>query len=329
MHGRHSHHLARTSLKSPIEQKGSEMIDQTHQSTTMQAITMKRAGSADRLTLSEVPTPVPDPGDLLVRIHAATVTRGDVVMRKMPKLVARLFGERPRTIPGYEYAGVVESLGSRAEGYTVGDRVFGTTSGLRQGSYAEYIAVPANGMVVSIPEGVGFGEAAPVPVGAMAAFDFLCLGGAGERSRVLINGASGSVGTFAVQIAKHLGSHVTGVAGSSNVELVAALGADDVIDYTKDDPVNSGRIFDVIFDAVGKTSEKQMNHLLAEGGRFVTTKARRRETRKSLLAVRDLLASGAITPVVDRTYALAEVTEAHRHVEQGHKRGNILIRIDG
>lgn len=305
------------------------MTDRTHHHTTMQAITLKRAGSADRLTFAEVPTPEPGPGDLLVRIHAASVTRGDVVMRKMPRLVARLFGETPQKIPGYEYAGVVEAVGSGVDVHAVGDRVFGTTGGLTQGSYAEYIVVPANGMVATIPDGVGFDEAAPVPVGAMAALDFLRTGGAGPGRRVLINGASGSVGTFAVQIAKHLGSHVTGVAGPSNVELVASLGADDVIDYTQVDVTESGRTFDVIFDAVGKTSEKQVTGLLADDGRFVTTKARRKETRDDLLAVRDLLASGAITAVIDRTYPLAEVADAHRHVEGGHKRGNVVIHIDG
>lgn len=305
------------------------MTDRTQHHTTMQAITSRRAGSADRLTISEVPTPVPGPGDLLVRIHAASVTRGDVVMRKMPKLVARLFGETPKTIPGYEFAGVVESLGVDAADHAVGDRLFGTTSGLTQGSYAEYIAIPATGLVATIPDGIGFEEAAPVPVGAMAALDFLRTGGAGPGRRVLINGASGSVGTFAVQIAKHLGSHVTGVAGPSNVDLVASLGADDVIDYTKEDVTASGRTFDVVFDAVGKTSEKQVRGLLADDGRFVTTKTRRTETRDGLLAVRDLLASGAITAVIDRTYPLTDIAEAHRHVEGGHKRGNVVVRIDG
>ncbi len=305
------------------------MTDRTHHQTTMRAITLKRAGSADRLAVSRVPAPNPGPGEMLVRIHAASVTRGDVVMRKMPKLLARLFGETPRTIPGYEYAGVIESLGSGTEDHAVGDRVFGTTSGLAQGSYAEYIAVPTTGMVTTMPDGIGFEEAAPVPVGAMAALDFLRAGGAGPGRRVLVNGASGSVGTFAVQIAKHLGSHVTGVAGPSNVELVASLGADDVIDYTRVDVTESGRTFDVVFDAVGKTSEKQVRDLLGEDGRFVTTRTRRSETRDSLLAVRDLLATGAITAVIDRTYSLADVAAAHRHVETGHKSGNVVIRIDG
>jgi NADPH:quinone reductase-like Zn-dependent oxidoreductase len=303
------------------------MTDRTHHQTTMQAVISKRAGSADRLTTAQVPTPTPGPGELLVRIHAASVTRGDVVMRKMPKLVARLFGEIPKTIPGYEFAGVVEWTGPGADAHAVGDRVFGTTSGLSQGSHAEYIAVPGDGIVAAIPDGVSFEEAAPVPVGAMAALDFLRAGGVGPGRRVLINGASGSVGTFAVQIARYLGSHVTGVAGPSNVDLVASLGADEVIDYTEVDITQLDRTFDLVFDAVGKTSNKQVRGLLGDDGRFVTTKARRTETRRRLFEVQDLLACRAITAVVDRTYPLAEVADAHRHVETGHKRGNVVIRI--
>jgi len=293
----------------------------------MQAITLKRAGSADLLTSSEVPRPVPSSTELLIRIHAASVTRGDVVMRKMPKLVARLFGETPKSVPGYEYAGVVEELGAEATGFSVGDRVFGTTSGLAQGSYAEYIAVPADGLVVAIPDWLGFEDAAPVPVGAMAALDFLRTGGVREGSRVLINGASGSVGTFAVQIAKYLGAHVTAVAGPSNTDLVVSLGADTVIDYTKEDFTEAGLTFDVVFDAVGKAKRRKVRGILANGGEFVTTKGRRKETRDDLLTVRDLLASGAITAIIDHIYPLEEAAEAHGYVEQGHKRGNVVLLV--
>ncbi|MGB9359388.1 MAG: NAD(P)-dependent alcohol dehydrogenase [Acidimicrobiia bacterium] len=293
----------------------------------MQAITLKRAGSADVLALSEVPTPVPSPTDLLIRIHAASVTRGDIVMRKMPKLIARLFGETPKPVPGYEYAGVVEELGAEATAFSVGDRVFGTTSGLAQGSYAEYITVPADGLVVTIPDSLGFEDAAPVPVGAMAALDFLRIGGVRQGSRVLINGASGSVGTFAVQIAKYLGAHVTAVTGPSNTDLVVSLGADAVIDYTKEDFTESGPTFDVVFDAVGKTKRQKVHGILANDGEFVTTKGRREETRKDLLAVRCLLASEAITPIIDRMYPLEEAAEAHGYVEQGHKRGNVVLLV--
>lgn len=293
----------------------------------MQAITLKRAGSADLLVPSEVPKPVPSPTDLLIRIHAASVTRGDVVMRKMPKLIARLFGETPKSVPGYEYAGIVEELGSEATRFSVGDRVFGTTSGLAQGSYAEYITVPADGLLATIPDSLGFEDAAPVPVGAMAALDFLRAGGVRQGSRVLINGASGSVGTFAVQIAKYLGAYVTAVAGPANADLVISLGADTVIDYTKEDFTESGLTFDVVFDTVGNTTRRNVGGILANDGEFITTKGRRKEARDDLLAVRDLLASGAITPIIDRIYPLEEAAEAHRYVEQGHKRGNVVLLV--
>lgn len=294
----------------------------------MQAITRKRAGSADGLTRSRVANPTPGPGELLVRIRAASVTRGDVVMRRMPKLLARLFGETPKSVPGYEFAGVVEDVAGSVTGFAVGDRVFGTTGGLAQGAYAEYLTIPADGMVATIPEGVGFDEAAVAPVGAMTALDFLRRAGVRSGSRVLVNGASGSVGTYAVQIATHLGATVTGVTGSSNLDLVSSLGADEVIDYTSEDFTTSDRTFDVVFDAVGTTSAGKVRAVLADDGAFVTTRTRRKETRDDLLAVRDLLATGAVRPVIDRTYPLGEVADAHRYVEGGRKRGNVVIRID-
>lgn len=293
----------------------------------MRAVVLGRAGSADGLTLSEVPRPIAGPGEVLVRIHAASVTRGDVVLRKMPKLVTRMLGETPKSILGHEFAGDVEDVGEGVTDLSVGDRVFGTTTGLRQGSYAEYIAIPAHGLVMTIPPGPGYEEVAPVPVGAMAAMHFLRDGGAGPGKRVLINGASGSVGSFAVQIAGHLGAQVTGVASTSNLELVESLGADDVIDYTKENFTDGNRSYDLVFDAVGKTSAKRVKGALAEDGVFVTTQTRRDETLDDLIAIKELLEAGAVRAVIDRRYTLEQVPEAHRYVEQGRKRGNVLIVV--
>lgn len=256
-----------------------------------------------------------------------SVTRGDVVLRKMPKLITRLVGETPKSILGHEFAGDVEDVGEGVTSFTVGDRVFGTTTGLTQGSYAEYIAIPASGLVATIPPRISYEEAASVPVGAMAAMHFLRAGGVGSEKRILINGASGSVGSFAVQIAKHLGAHVTAVSSTSNLELVESLGANEVIDYTKQDFTRVDQTYDVIFDAVGKTSAKRVTGVLAEDGVFVTTQTRRKETVEDLLAVRDLLEAGAVKPVIDRRYALEQIAEAHTYVEQGHKRGNVLVGI--
>lgn len=293
----------------------------------MRAILQKRSGSADRLSLSDVPRPDPGPGELLVRIHATSVTRGDVILRKMPRIVTRLVGETPKSIPGHEFAGEVAAIGEAVASFEVGDRVFGATTGLSGGSHAEYVVVPESGVVAAIPTGVGYREAAPVPVGAMAALHFLRTGGVGEGTKLLVNGASGSVGTFAVQIAKALGAHVTGVAGPSNTALVESLGADDVIDYTEQDFTAASHRFDVIFDAVGKTSAKQVQGVLTDGGRYVSTRARRQETVEELLTIRDMMETGAVRAVIDRSYPLDQIAEAHRYVEGGHKRGNVVIDV--
>lgn len=287
---------------------------------------LKRAGSPDQLALTELPAPVPGPGDVLVGVHAATVTRGDVVMRKMPRLVTRLVGETPKSILGHEFAGDIEAVGADVNDFRVGDRVFGTTTGLAQGSYAEYIALPERGMLATIPEGISYEDAAPVPVGAMTALHFLREGSIDTAKRVLVNGASGSVGSFAVQIAKRKGAHVTGVSSTSNTELVAGLGADDVIDYRTQDFTEGGQTYDLVFDAAGKTSARRSRNVLGDSGRFVTTQRRRRERVEELREVRDMLASGSIRALVDRCYTLDQIPEAHRDIEEGRKRGNVVVR---
>lgn len=295
----------------------------------MKAVVKKGWGPRSRLVVSEVPTPTAGPGEVLVAIHATSVTRGDVVLRKMPGWVARLFGVPPKRILGHEFAGVIVSVGEGVVDFRVDDRVFGTTSELGQGAHAEYVAVPADGMLATIPESVGFAEAATVPVGAMTALHFLREAGVEPGSRILVNGASGSVGGFAVQIAKGEGAHVTGVASASKLGLVASAGADEVIDYGTVDFTEVDRVYDVIFDAAGKVSEKRAEKVLSEGGRFVSTRTRRKETVGELRAVRDLLANGSIQAVIDRDYSLDQVPDAAEHVEQGGKQGNLVVRLEG
>jgi NADPH:quinone reductase-like Zn-dependent oxidoreductase len=299
----------------------------TSQRSTMKAVVQKRAGSPDRLVLAEIPRPDPAPAEVLVRVHATSVTRGDVVMRKMPRLVARLFGETPKSIPGNEFAGQIEAIGEQVTGFRVGDRVFGTTNGLVQGSYAEYIALPEGAIFTHIPPDVAYEEAAPIPVGAMTALHFLQAGQVASGKRILINGASGSVGGYAVQVAKHLGAHVTGVASSAHLELVTSLGADEVIDYTQQDFIEGGQTYDVIFDAAGKTTRKKAARVLERQGRFVTTRTRRRENIEELHTVRDMVARGAVKAVIDRSYTLDQMSEAHRQVEEGRKRGNVVVVV--
>lgn len=295
----------------------------------MKAVVKKGLGPRAGFSVAQVAKPVAQPGELLVSVRATSVTRGDIVLAKMPGWLARIFGVTPKRILGHEFAGVVDSVGECVANFNVGDRVFGTTSELDQGAHAEYVAVPATGILSTIPDGIGFEEAAAVPVAAMTALHFLREARVEPGSRVLVNGASGSVGSFAVQVAKNMGGHVTAVASSSKLELAESLGADEVVDYTTTDFTESGQRYDVVFDVAGKVSPKAVQRVLSEGGRFVSTRARRRETVDELLAVREMLADGSLHAVVDRLYELDQVPDAAHYVEKGGKRGNVVVKIDG
>ncbi len=293
----------------------------------MRAVLFKKTGSTQGLVLTDVPMPVPQADELLIRVHATSVTRGDIVLRKLPFIVARLFGIRRKTTLGHEYAGQVEAVGDAVTAFEPGERVFGTTTGLTIGSYAEFICVPTTGMVATLPDNVTYEEAAPVPIGALTALTFLRRGDAGAGKRVLVNGASGSVGSYAVQLAAHMGALVTGVASTRNIGLVRSLGAEQVIDYTQANVLDSGNAYDVVFDTVGSLSASDRKKLLAAGGSFVSTRSSTHENADDLRVVRDLLGARAITAVVDRRYRLEEIREAHAYVEEGHKRGNVLISV--
>ena len=294
----------------------------------MRAVLFTRSGSADRLKLAEVPRPAPEPKEILVKVHAATVTRGDVVLRKLPFLLWRLFGFRRKTMLGHEFAGEIETVGADVTLFEEGERVFGTTTGLTTGSYAEYICVPEQGVLATVPANITYEEAAPIPIGGLTALRFLRDGDIGSGKRVLVYGASGSVGTFAVQLATYFGAHVTGVCSTSNVELVKSLGADQVIDYTKQDFTEADQNYDIIFDAVGKGSPKSVKRVLAENGSYVSVRSStKKEKTEDLLFLRDLMEAGELKAVIDRRYALEQVPEAHRYVEKGHKRGNVVITV--
>jgi NADPH:quinone reductase-like Zn-dependent oxidoreductase len=293
----------------------------------MRAVLFKRPGSADRLELAEVPKPAPEPKEILVKVHAATVTRGDVVLRKLPFLLWRLFGFRRKAMLGHEFAGEIQAVGTDVTLFREGERVFGTTTGLSTGSYAEYICVPEEGVLATVPANVTYEEAAPVPIGGLTALHFLRRGDVGSGRRVLVYGASGSVGTFAVQLATDFGAHVTGVCGTSNMELVKSLGADEVVDYTKQDFTEAGRVYDVIFDAVGKASPRRGKRVLAENGSYVSVRSSTKEKTEDLLVLRDLMEAGEVKAVIDRRYSLEQIPEAHRYVERGHKRGNVVIIV--
>lgn len=317
----------------------------------MKAIVYKNYGTPEVLQLAEVARPAPKDNEVLIRIHATTVTSGDVRLRKADPFAVRfMFGlMRPKLqILGHEAAGVVEAVGSKVTRFRKGDRVFGST-GLGSGTYAEYICLPEDGALVTTPAQVSDEEAATLAVGALTALHFLKQAKITAGQHILIHGASGSIGTAAVQIAKSMGAHVTAVCSTANVELMRSLGADRVIDYAKEDFTTMGLTYDAIFSTVGRASYAQTKALLNTGGVFLTSSAAPSDYMHMLGAklfggtrviggmapdgpeglehIRTLMATGQLKAVIDRSYPLSAMADAHRYVEQGHKKGNVVIRV--
>lgn len=314
----------------------------------MRAVVHDRYGPPEVLRLDEVERPAPGEDELLVRVHATTVTQTDCHMRAARPFVWRfMLGlRRPRRrILGLEFAGVVEAVGSGVTQFAVGDRVFG----LRNSSHAEYVCVREAGLVAHIPSGMTFEEAAGVCDGMSQAMAALRSGRVGADTRLLVYGASGSLGTAAVQLAAHLDAHVTAVCNAKNIELVRSLGADEVIDYEQEDFTKNGLTYDVVLDAVGKHSFLRSRRSLEPGGLYVATDrlynfplsfvtrwiGGRRVVfdvtgyeRENVVLVKDLLEAGKYRAVIDRTYPLEEVVEATRYVESWQKTGNIVLTLN-
>jgi NADPH:quinone reductase-like Zn-dependent oxidoreductase len=323
----------------------------------MKAILQTAYGGPEILRVAEVPRPEPDDHGILIRVHATLVTAADGMMRSgIPKFGRLMLGltKPKKPIPGTEVAGVVEEVGSAVTRFEVGDRVVGS-SDTSFGAHAEYMCLPDSGVLAAIPENFDFAEAVAVCEGAMTALPFLRdMGMVQPGQKVLINGASGSVGSAAVQLAKHLGAEVTGVCSAANVELVKSLGADSVIDYAKEDFANGSDRYDVVFDTVGNRTFAECRRVLTPSGRylssvlsapllarvlwtsmfggqkakFAATGIRSHDKKiKDQSFILQLAEQGTLRPVIDRHFTFEDIPGAHRYVDTGHKKGCLVIDV--
>mgnify|MGYP005993329889 CR=1 FL=1 len=323
----------------------------------MKAIVYSRYGPPDVLGVKQVKKPIPKDNEILVKVKATTVTVADIRSRSftvppalwLPARITLGLRQPKKEILGMELAGVVELIGKNVKKFKKGDQVFAATL-TDFGAYAEYKCLEEDGPVAIKPSNISFGEAAAIPIGARTALYFLRKAGVTRGQKVLVYGASGSVGSYAVQIAKYLGANVTGVCSTSNLELVKSLGADKVIDYTAEDFANIGETYDVIFEAVNKSSFSVCIKLLKKNGTYINVTDplpnaqmlwTKMTTNKKLLLSRNspessealnflkqLVEMGKLKVLVDRVYSFNEIVEAHRYVEKGHKKGNVVINVE-
>jgi NADPH:quinone reductase-like Zn-dependent oxidoreductase len=326
----------------------------------MKAAVYGRHGPPDVVQIKDIEKPVPKDSEVLIRIHATTVCSADWRIRKADPFFIRIINGlwRPTRIHilGMEFAGTIESVGKAVTRFRAGDQVFGGT-GFKFGAHAEYACVPEDGTLAIKPVNMTHEEAAAVFFGGVTALHFLRKGKIQAGQKVLVYGASGSVGTSAVQLAKHLGAHVTGVCSTANLELVKSFGADEVVDYTREDFSRAGRVYDIVFDTVGKSGFSRSLKSLKRGGFYLrasgstrllpmlgenlrgvwasTTGAAKvaggvaRGAPGDLPFLKGLIEAGKLRTVIDRRCSLDEIAEAHRYAEGGHKKGNVVIVLQG
>lgn len=317
----------------------------------MKAVELTKYGAPEYLQMKEVEKPFPGENEILIKIHATSVSSGDARMRRADPFVIRLiFGfKRPRkAVLGVVIAGEIEAIGKNVSTYKIGDQVFGS-SGMKFGAHAEYVAVPEDAVLALKPAKLSYEEAAAIPFGGTASMHFLRLANIQQGQKVLIYGASGALGTMAVQLAKNYGAELTAVCSAANAELMKSLGADFVIDYTKEDFTQNGKEYDVIFETIGKIPYKKAMKSLTKNGQLLLASAGMgtmlggaikskfnskkivsgviKETVEDMNFFKQEIEAGKLKAVVDRTYSLEEIAEAHAYVDKGHKKGNVVIVV--